>query len=501
MRRASTRFLALVWALCGSLGSLSIAHPARAAAPAWIPPGDERLRDAVERLVDDRVLDLPVLAWPLAAAELRGALDAAREAGRVQPRHEAVVARIESALAPPTRAWFAAAGEPTDLRGFEDAPRENAELGARWRWDAEGGDFAAVLAGRVVANPADGQYVRPDGSHVVDRQGNWLLSAGWQDRWWGGGRDGSLQLSSNARPVFALSLDRETSRPFETRWLSWLGPWTFGTFFGALERHRPDSNHALLWGLRAAARPLPGLELSITRNAQFCGDKPPCSARAFWDVFVGNDNVGESVSAADEPGNQLATYEARWGGRVGPVPLLVYVQRTGETIDNKFPRPLRTLNLVSLGTWGELDGGGRWRAHLELSSTTCADLESDIRNPDCGYENTLFSAGYRYRGRVFGHSTDSDSRQVALGLQFESARRSWSTLLRRAEINRIGFVPQRNHLLSPGPQLWWVGEARLRQPYAGGDLELSLGVEHRRDELTRDTSLEPIGYLRWSQAF
>ena len=326
------------------------------------------------------------------------------------------------------------------------------------------------------------------------------MSAGWQDRWWGGGDDGSLQLSSNARPVFALALDRETSRPFETRWLRWLGPWTLGTFFGALEGRRPDSNHALLWGLRAAVRPLPGFEFSVTRSAQFCGDKPPCGVDAFWDVLVGNDNVGESVSATDEPGNQLATYEARWGGRIAGLPITLYLQNTGETIDNKFPRPLRTLSLGNLGTWGDFESGARWRAHLEFSTTTCADFD-DAQNPDCGYENSLFSAGYRYRGRVLGHSTDSDSRQWAAGLLYEKGTRSWAARLRRAEINRLGTVPQPNHLLSKGPQVWWIGEALLKQPFAGGDLEFSLGLEHRKDSLADDTRTEPKGYVRWTQSF
>jgi hypothetical protein len=475
-------------------------RPAQAASPGWVEPGDEHLRDAVERLVDERVFDIPLLSWPIAQAELRRAIDAARAGGRVDAAHEPVVARIEAALAPPRREWFVAAGDTTTLRTFEDVPRENGELGVRTRWDADSGEFAAVLQVRAAASPEDGQYARPDGSYLVDRQGNWLVSAGWQERWWGGGYEGSLQLSTNARPVFALSLDRETSAPFETRWLSWLGPWTFGTFFGALEGNRPDSNHALLWGLRAAVRPLPGFEFSITRNAQFCGDKPPCSASAFWDVLTGNDNAGENVAAADEPGNQLATYEARWGGRIGPIPVAVYLQNTGETIDNNFPRPLRTLRLANLSTWGDLASGARWRAHVEVSTTTCGDFD-DAEITNCAYENGVFTAGYRYRGRVLGHSTDSDSRQVAAGLLYEDGRRSWTARLRRAEINRVGAVPQVTHTVSTGPQVWWVGEGLLKQPFSGGDLQLSLGVEHREDSLDGDTRLEPKGFVRWSKAF
>ena len=473
---------------------------ARAASPAWIVPGDETLRDAVERLVDERVIDIPLLSWPISHAELRTAIDLARTRRRVSAANEGTVARIEFALAPAGSTWFFFFFDPSDLRTFDDAPRATAEVGMRTRWSAESGELAAVLQVRAVADPADHQYLRPDGSYVMDRQGNWLVSAGWQDRWWGGGRDGSLQLSSNARPVFALSLDREVSTPFETRWLSWMGPWSFGTFFGALENHRSDSNHALLWGARAAIRPLPGFEFSITRNAQFCGDKPPCGVGAFWDVLTGRDNVGENVSASKEPGNQLATYEARWGGRIGGVPVSLYFQNTGETIDNKIPRPLRSLGLYSISTWGERPSGARWRAHIEFSTTTCSDFNY-AQSADCAYENGLFTAGYRYRGRVLGHSTDSDSRQFVVGLLYAQGAQSWTARLRRAEINRIGGVPQVNQLLAKGPERWWVGEGVFKRPLARGEFELAGGLEYHQDLLTDSARLEPKGYLRWTQAF
>jgi hypothetical protein len=162
---------------------------------------------------------------------------------------------------------------------------------------------------------------------------------------------------------------------------------------------------------------------------------------------------------------------------------------------------LRALTLVSLGTWGETAGGARWRTHLEFSTTTCADFNS-AQTADCAYENTLFNGGYRYQGRVLGHSTDSDSRQWVLGLLLQdTAARTWTARLRRAEVNRIGGPNQVNQLLSRTPQLWWVGEATLAQPFAGGHVEAALGLEHRHDESSGSTRLEPRGYLRFTHDF
>ena len=489
------------WSLCGiGLGvALSLVATTTAAGD-WTDAGDEGLRMAVEQLVDERAIDIPVLSWPIADAELRRTLDAAEERGRLNPAQAAAVARVRRALDPPRREWFAAAGNPTDLRGFYDAPRESGEVGATLRWTGNP-RYSGQLRLIATIDAQDGQSLRPDGSYLTARTGNWLWSAGWQDRWWGGGYEGSLQFSSNARPVFAMSFDRETSSPFETPWLRWLGPWTMGTFIGALEGKRSDSNNALLWGFRAAARPLPGFEFSITRNAQFCGDKPPCSLKAFWNVVSGNDNAGENVAASDEPGNQLATYEGRWGGHIGRLPLALYYQNTGETIDNKIPRPLRSLTLATISTWGDTTSGSRWRAHLEFSTTTCADFD-DAQAADCAYENGIFTAGYRYRGRVLGHSTDSDSRQWALGMTISDVRDTvWTATIRRAEINRVGRTPSSTHTLAAGPQTWWVGEARHSRRLIGGTIDASLGLEHRRNDLTDDKSVEPVGYLRWTRAF
>lgn len=489
-------------------GMLIAVLPCAASAQAWVAPGDGGLRRLVERLVDERTLDLPTLNWPIPKRDLETAIATARRRNDLAPTTLAKLAELEQQLgASSTRSssagtWSMAVGDPTELRGFADAPRASGEASLEWRWHdpatANEARWSGELHVTAALDPADGTALQPDGSYLALSLGNVLLSAGWQDRWWGGGSDGSLQLSSNARPVFALSVDRERSTPFQTPWLRWLGPWTMGTFMGALEARRIDSNHALLWGFHSAARPLPGLEISVTRNAQFCGSTRPCSGSIFWNVLTGHDNRGENVSTAKEPGNQLATYEIRWAGELGQVPLSIGYQNTGETIDNKFPRPLRSLALISLASWGDYDANTRWRAHLEFASTTCSDFNY-AQSADCGYENSTFTGGYRYRGRVLGHSIDSDTRQYTLGLAIDDGRITRELLLRRAEINRIGSIPQPNHALAPnGPQTWWTLEGHWRGELARGRIELQAGLERIHDDLRGTTSTRPRGWLRYT---
>jgi len=85
--------------------------------------------------------------------------------------------------------------------------------------------------------------------------GNWSLSAGYLDRWWGPGWEGSLILSDNARPVPSFGIDRIEAQPFTLPVLRWLGPWRFSTFMGQLEEDR-DYPEALLFGMRFESRPL-----------------------------------------------------------------------------------------------------------------------------------------------------------------------------------------------------------------------------------------------------
>jgi len=46
------------------------------------------------------------------------------------------------------------------------------------------------LSATVVADPDDDRELRPDGSYLAMSLGNWMVSAGYLDRWWGPGWQG-----------------------------------------------------------------------------------------------------------------------------------------------------------------------------------------------------------------------------------------------------------------------------------------------------------------------
>ena len=270
--RPSIRLVAALMLMTGA--------SAAGAGEPWLAPGDVRLRHDLQLLVDEGLLDLPISAWPIAVSDLAHALSAVDETRvrALSDSQSAALARLraEAREGRPTRELrLRGAARPTPLRTFAGEPREEGELelsasgfvGERWGGRLQIG---------IVADPDDEEEFRLDGSYFAGKFGNWVVTAGALERWWGSGWEGSLQLSSNARPVPALSLDRAVSTPFETKWLSWIGPWRLTTFMGYMEGDRNDYDHPLLFGFRVSARPLDGLEISLERNAQWCGEGRSC---------------------------------------------------------------------------------------------------------------------------------------------------------------------------------------------------------------------------------
>ncbi len=211
---------------------------------------------------------------------------------------------------------------------------------------------------------------------------------------------------------------------------------------GQFESDR-DYPEALLFGMRAEIRPHPTLQIAASRTAQWCGDGRPCDLGTFWDLLVGNDN---DQDLSEQPGNQLAGFDLRWSWPGARVPLALYAQAIGE--DEAGFMPSKYLGLFGLEAWGDL-AGGSWRVHAEYADTAC-DFLSDPPEFGCAYTNGIYTSGYRYRGRVLGHSMDADGESVGGGALFVDSRgRRWELQGRNVKLNRAGVAPE--HSLADAP--------------------------------------------------
>lgn len=479
---------------------LSVAISADAPADSgWLEAGDAQLRLDLQLLNDAEVIRYPVTQWPIPREGVRHALKSGRRDFALNASVEAALQRVTAMVS--DRASFeygvvVRAGEQGRLRDFDTQAREDGELGIEVRHSGE--RFDAGLRATAALDAADGQELRADGSHATVRLGNWLLSANLLDRWWGPGHEGSLILSSNARPMPTLSVERATARPFESRWLRWLGPWRTQFAISQMEREREDIDSPLFMAWRVVAMPFKGIELGVSRTAQFCGEQQECNLNVFGNLLAGNDNRGIDADEATEPGNQMAGFDMRWNSPIGNGPYAIYAQYIGE--DESSYLPAKYIAQMGLEGWKPFANGNYLQWHIEYANTVCSALSSHGPYYGYAYNQIQFNVeGYRYRGRVIGHTTDGDSESYAAGLRFsEQGGGFWALTARAARLNIDGAYVR--NTVSQSPAKYAALELGWRGRLLGGAVGIELGVESYQPENgTRD--VEPYGQVGWRHDF
>jgi len=479
------------WA-CGLLLSVSIAY-----ADPWLTPGNEGLRSDIQLLADAGILRGPVTTWPLSwpdiARDARGAridgLDAATAGAllRVQRLSRDAAAYGYAGEGIRVRGAY----QPAMLRTFEDTPREEAEVAVRASWLTD--HFAANLQGAAAADPDDDKTFRPDGSYLGVNIGNFMISAGYMERWWGPGWDGSLILSTNARPIPSLTFERNYTDPFKTKLLSWVGPWRASIALGEAEGRGVALTGVKFLAARVNFKPRRWLELALTRTAQFCGGNRPCNWETFTNMLVGKDNQVEGGSAAaEQPGNQMAGYDLRIRSPWKKLPLAFYTQWIGE--DEAGGLPSKFVGLAGLETWGT-SRAGAWRIRVEFTDTTCVFLGE---NPEfnCAYRNQIYPQGYTYHDRVIGHALDNDSRMLsAAGLLTRSNGDVFSLAFRRIELNQDGGA----HAISQVPLDLDNVELRYSRVLGAGKIGVGIGFDD--PAYPGDSESGFSGFAVWQQGF
>lgn len=466
-------------------------------------PGDIALRHDIQVLADYGVISGPVTTWPLSWDALAADLQLAVDSDMVLPNAvrrtmQRVIRRASREMSLNNLQLHGRASgmaEPMAIRGYSYTPREDGEAsaGLSWRIDR----FSVDLNATAVTDPADGQELRADGSRLAVDMGNVTVGISTMDRWWGPGWDGSLILSNNARPMPAVTVGRNRTHPFETKWLSWLGPWDIEVMMGQMEEERevPDT---LFFGMRFAFRPIPSLEIGLSRTAQWCGDDRPCDFDTFWDLFLGRDNVGDAgTTNENEPGNQLAGFDARWSNTWFRQPSAFYAQMIGEDEAGGFPS--RYLVLAGFETSGFFRNRWSYRWYAELAGTSCDYISDDRFN--CAYNHGIYKTGYRYRGRVVGHAAENDSQIVSTGLVLVSELdKQWEFLLRTGDLNRGGEPDEYNTLTPTKLEIRSVDLTHRRALGENGQygwIDIGLGYASIDDPVNADSDSEMRGFITW----
>lgn len=462
------------------------------AAP-WIDPGEEQLRHHVQVLADAGVIRAPITTWPLSWGAIAPDLETAGTA-RLSDAEQWSLAYVKFYLqrARNSVSLYARAGaasEPVVLRDFSSDQREQHELHGKADWTGE--MLAARLAVTWAPDATDSKVYRFDGSYLSGLLGNWAVTAGAIDRWWGPSWQSSLILSNNARPVPGVSLHRQGSQAFDTPWLSWIGPWTLTMFAGQLESDRAVPNAKLL-GARLAIKPFSRLELGFSRTAQWGGDGRPQDWDSFWNATIGNDNGDtEEVSGANDPANQLGAVDLRWNFSLLDTQSALYLQYVGEDESGGFPS--RGMDLAGLET-AFSTGAVFHRIALEYADTM-AGAHSGKR-PNVAYEHSTYLSGYRYYGRNMAPTFDNDTRAVSLLVDHYFATGSQlSWRLAKLNINRDGLNRSNGYGGSPFQVDDTAILAEIRYSHVIKDFKVSTSVYNVDQKIQwEDETIDGTGF-------
>lgn len=486
-------------ALAPALLLILVMAAPRADAGPWVDPGNTGLRHDIQLLADAGIIKGPVTQWPLSWGDILAVGDA--RPVDLSPAEAGALARLVR-LARSERAvgdWRPSARlsggtEGRTLRDFEATPREAAEveLGIEWT----GARAALRLQGQFAADPEDDREWRADGSYAGIALGNWMVAAAMTDRWWGPGWQSSMILSNNARPIPAFTIDRNSTAPFESKWLRWIGHWDLVALWGFLEDGR-DIPNARYFGLRTTVRPASFLEFGLSRTAMWCGSGRPCDFDTFTDLLLGRDNSGDNVDPEDEPGNQLGGYDVRLSAAGLGVPVAVYTQRIGEDEDNLLPSLF--LTQVGIEAWGQAGDLGSLRVYLEVADTLCGGNITGSGVPNCAYNHPIYSTGMRYRGRAIGHTADNDAEIWSLGVLLNDADdHSWALTLSAGDLNREG-EPDLANTVTPVKQEYVGASLVHSRSLPVGTLRAGLGFESRDTPSTGATDEDWRLFLEWRQ--
>lgn len=305
--------------------------------------------------------------------------------------------------------------------------------------------------------------------------------ASHQTRHWGPSWTGSLFLDAASPSLPAVGWRKTERSAFETRWLSWLGPWNADFFIGRLDGHAQPA-HPWLIGMRVEVQPLPSLQIGASRTLQFGGSGRDQSLGNLWRGLTGSDHQG---GTPDEPGNQLAGLDARWhhtfdAGRQ----LALYGQLAGE--DSRNLAPYKFLGLAGI-EWATQHHGHALRLLVEHANTT-AGSAFGTRHPGVAYRHHIYPQGYTHENRSLGHPAGGDVEITTLGLLVDGG--AWSGAL----LGYDGRALPTAQRLAPG-SVRGVNGSLAWQPQPG--MTLGAGLWHGRSAGQRDSAAQ----LWWQHAW
>ncbi|WP_180003581.1 MULTISPECIES: capsule assembly Wzi family protein [unclassified Acinetobacter] len=443
---------------------------------------NDDLRTDLNWLNQQGVIQISTSTWPLSGEEIQRALSTAKIENNAQQKVvNSVMANLEAENTSIKLALFAETDPQNIPQKFAD--EQKSQYQAALELNAGGKQWDARLRVNAEKDPIidHGQDVNVEGSYLAGKLWNQWLIAGQIPTYWGPGHEGSLIRGDASRPVYGLTMQRAEQQAFETKWLSWIGPWQYQAFAGQLDDYHaiPD---AKLLGFRLTAQPLPYLELGASRILQWGGEGRSESFDSLWNAIKGNDNFYDGDL---DKSNQIAGFDARlnlnhWSG----VPISLYGQYVGE--DEAGLLPSKKMYLAGIDYSSQLN-------NLPLQVyAEWADTRTNGDVQGISYNHYIYQDGYYQHGFPLGHAMGGDGQMLSLGgdIRFDAMNRLNGRVMvakvnQSNSINNHAFTQKDEikaldltwtHYLKPNAPLklsGWVSDSDVY----GEDAGVSIGVE------------------------
>jgi Capsule assembly protein Wzi len=141
---------------------------------------------------------------------------------------------------------------------------------------------------------------------------NHVISVGKADDWWGPTQTGSMALSNNAEPIYALRINRVV--PLRIPVLSdVVGPFRYEGLFGSLKGHRYP-NAPWIHAEKFSFKPTRNVEFGFSRVVIFAGEgHVPLTFGSFWHSFTSFSNVSlAEKQSRNDPGFRSSSFDFTW---------------------------------------------------------------------------------------------------------------------------------------------------------------------------------------------
>ncbi|HHL40451.1 MAG TPA: capsule assembly Wzi family protein [Deltaproteobacteria bacterium] len=244
--------------------------------------------------------------------------------------------------------------------------------------------------------------------------GPFEIEAGRDAMWWGASRQGALLLSNNAEPFDMVRVS--TTHPvLLPSFFRHLGPIKPTWFLTELGKDRPVARPRLM-GMRLDAKPLPWLQVGLSRVIMFGGEgRAALSASDWLKILYASDSAEHSNSPIN--GNQLASLDLAlvFAGDSPYLPfhgVKLYTEWGAEDSSGKTKTPTGRANICGVFV------DGPFRVDRLDLRVEWANTARNARYGPAWYAHGVYYPGYRYRNRVIGHYMGGDSRDLFARIQY-----------------------------------------------------------------------------------